>query len=97
MENLKQELLALSQNWNASGEFDGTRFEGRFFIDDTDLDDFAAKHDMTEKCHSTCFCRQDIEQACDCLIVCNYESANPNRQFGDQEVIFNEKAFMEKN
>ena len=33
MKNLTEELKNLGELWNASGEFDGTEFEGRFFID----------------------------------------------------------------
>jgi hypothetical protein len=91
VKNLQKELKKLAENWNASGEYDSTEFAGRFFIGETDLDDFAAKNGMTEKCHKTCYCRQDIERVCNCQIIYDYEGANPNRQFGDSEIIFNEK------
>lgn len=84
MEKSKQELLLAAQSWNTSGEYDGTEFEGRFFMSDTELDEFAVAHNLRRADGD-----EVIEKACDCKIVYGYESSNPNRQFGDQEIIFN--------
>lgn len=88
MENLKNKLLIESQAWNFSGEFDDTEFAGRFFMTDTDLDEFAKKHGLTQSDEPEDFDRVKIEKACDCKIIYDYKGVNPNRQFGDQEIIF---------
>ena len=87
MKNFKNKLKELTKTWNASGEFDGTEFEGRYFISDTDLDAFAAEHGFVDD--EGCFIQTEIERNCDCTLIYNYSGANPNRLFGDQEVIFN--------
>lgn len=87
MENLKQELLKIAQNWNASGEYDQTEFEGRYFISDDDLDEFAAEHNLTNEDGN--FDEHLIQRNCNCQIIYDYKSSNLNRQFGDQEIIFN--------
>lgn len=82
---LKKELLRIGENWNASGEYDGTEFEGRYFISDDHLSEFANDNgiEITDDVIS------EIEELCDCRIVYDYEGSNPNRQFGDSEIIFN--------
>ena len=41
---LKEELKKIASDWNASGEYDETDFEGQYFIGDAELDEFAEKH-----------------------------------------------------
>ncbi len=87
MKKLKQKLLAAGQYWNLSGEFDGTEFAGRFFMSDMNLDEFARKHGLTQNNEPDKFDKDKIEKACKCKLI--YEGSNPDRQFGDQEIIFN--------
>lgn len=87
MKDLKEELLSLAQSWNASGEHDGTTLEERYFMSDAALDDFARNHELIDQQGN--FSVKKIESACDCRVVYDYVGANPNRQFGDQEIIFN--------
>ncbi len=87
---MKEELKTIAENWNASGEFDGTDFEGRYFINDADLDEFAAKYGLGRNDDDGGFDAEKIENKCACQIISDYEGANPNRQFEDSEVIFND-------
>lgn len=94
MKNLKKELKRIAQIRNASGEYDDTELEGRYFIFDSGLDDFARKHKLTSaskiyRDEGEIFSVEKIERACDCRIIYDYEGSNPDRQFGDQEIIFN--------
>ncbi len=86
MKNMKQKLLELAQSWNASGQYDDTEFARRFIISDTDLDEFANDHGLAE---DEMFDKEQIEKACDCKIVHDYEGKNQNAQFGECEIIFN--------
>lgn len=85
MKNLKAELKRIAQIWNSSGEYDDTEFEGRFFISDTHLGEFADENGFVSD-----DAKNELEDACDCQIIYDYEGANSNRQFGDSEVIFNQ-------
>ena len=76
--------MRISKIWNASGEYDETEFAGRLFIDDLHLDEFA--RDSGFEINDDVI--NEIEKACNCRIIYDYEGANPNRQFGDSEVIF---------
>lgn len=89
MKKLKQELLEAAQSWNTSGEYDDTEFAGRFFMSATELDAFARKYKLTQDDEPDNFDKDKIEKACKCKIIFDYESVNQNRQFGDQEIIFN--------
>lgn len=92
MKNLKTKLKKLAQNWNASGQYDDTEFEGRYFLTDEELDDFAIKHKLCQDNDDEFFFdKEKIEEACDCALNYDYESANPLRQLGDSEIIFNEE------
>lgn len=89
MEKLKQELLSLCKsNLNPQVEKD-SEFYGRYFLTDADLDDFAGVNELCEDEAGQNFDQEVIEKLCDCQIIYDYEGANPNRQFGDQEIIFN--------
>ena len=87
--SLKQKLLELGKSWNASGEYDDTEFEGRYFIGDDDLEEFSLKHKIHVPSDDEDVALEKIEQACACKLVYDYEGANPSRQTGDQEIIFN--------
>ncbi len=89
MKKLKKELLSAAQSWNTSGEYDSTEFAGRFFMSDTELDAFAKKYKLTQDSKPDNFDKDKIEKACKCKIIFDCESVNQNRQFGDQEIIFN--------
>jgi hypothetical protein len=89
MKNLKEELKNLAEKWSSSGEYDGTEFEGRHFITDADLDEFAQENGLTED-DGESFDEAKLQINCDCQIIYDYDGANPNRQFGDSEIIFNE-------
>lgn len=92
---LKEELKKLASTWNASGEHDETEFEGRYFIGDAELDEFAEKHSLGAYDHDD----QEIfisdyrliEEKCECRLNCDYDENHGNRQFYESEVIFNEK------
>ena len=88
IKNLQQELLELAQKWN-SGEYDDTEFEGRLFLSDDDFDFLAKKTD--------CFMSADdaidqnkFERLFNCRVIWEYNGVNPNRQWGDCEIIFNQ-------
>ncbi len=91
MKNLKKELLKLCEATLASGEYDNTELAGRYILGDNKLDDFAGEHGLCEDEAEQDFDREAIEKACGCQIIYDYEGADPNRQFGNQEVIFNEE------
>ena len=83
-ENLRKELLSIARSWNNSGEFDGTEFEGRYFVSDDHLTEFAEENGFEINDSVT----SELEQACNCSFIYDYKGSNPNRHFGDQEVIF---------
>jgi len=83
----KSELKKIAENWNASGEYDDTEFEGRYFIGDDDLTEFATDNGFEINDDVVC----EIEKTCDCEIISDYDGANPNRQFGDSEIIFHKR------
>jgi hypothetical protein len=85
MERLKEDLKKLAETWNASGEYDGTEFEGRYFICDVWLGEFADENGFVSDDAAN-----ELQAACQCQIIYDYDGANPNRQFGDSEIIFNE-------
>jgi hypothetical protein len=87
MERLKEDLKKLAETWNASGEYDGTEFEGRYFISDDDLDEFAQEHGLAEDDKES-FDEAKIQVNCDCQLNCYYYHGN--RHFREREVIFNE-------
>ncbi len=76
-------------------EEENKQWDGRFFIGDTELDEFAKEHnlcqDNTDDPEDFSFDQDKVEKACDCRLVYDYEGSNSNRHFGDQEVIFNEE------
>lgn len=90
-----EDLKKLGQNWNASGEYNDTEFAGRYFVDVLDLDEFAEKRTLCKEDTSGLFQNSEfdpekISRICDCQIIYDYVGSNPNRQFGDVEIIFNE-------
>jgi len=85
---MKNELKKIAQAWNASGEYDGAKFEGRLFVDDDALDDFAIKYGLCRNDDDGGFDPERIENKCACHIIYDYAGASPNRQFGDSEIIF---------
>ncbi len=87
--NLKEELRKTAETWNASGKYDGTDFEGRYFITDTDLDEFAQYHGLCRENEDGGFDQTEIEKVCDCKLVYDFKGSNPARLFGECEVIFN--------
>lgn len=89
MKNLKEELKKIAENWDPTGRYDGTTFEDRFFIDDLRLDRFARKYGLNQLTSKHEFDGEKVEAACDCEIIYDYDGANPNRQFGNSEIIFN--------
>lgn len=91
MKTLKQELLDIAEKWNASGKFDDTEFKGRYFINDYDLDEFSIEHGLNQILGNNQFDQEKIEKACDCKVLYDYVARNPNRQFGDNEIIFNKE------
>ena len=91
MKNIQDELKKLASEWNASGEHDGTEFEGRFFIGDDELDEFAVKHNLTrEEDGELFFDEKKIMSVCDCRFDCDYDGNHGGRNFSESEVIFND-------
>lgn len=87
MKNLKQELLVFcEENINLETEED-SEFYGRYFLDDNMLDYFAKENNLSDEDGD--FNSEKIENECDCQLVYDYSGSNPNRQVGDQEIIFN--------
>lgn len=83
--------MEIASEWNRSGEFDDTEYEGRLFIADTDLDEFAIEHGLTQADDPERFDEAKIKSACDCVLDCDYDGNHGNRNFGENEVIFNQR------
>ena len=91
---MRNELLNfLRQNMNQEHDNDSI-FYGRFFIDDEDFDKFAEK----AKCFTAdgAINLNKFNKRYECHAIFKYNGANPNRQHGDQEIIFNQSSEYKK-
>jgi len=79
-ENLRKELLSIARSWNNSGEFDGTEFEGRYFVSDDHLTEFAEENGFEINDSVT----SELEQACNC----SFTDYDMSKKFGEQEKYF---------
>ena len=85
MKTLREKLIELSTDH--TGRNDGTEFEGRYFITDTELDKLAIEYNLADV--ENFYISELIEKIADCKLTQDYPGANPNQQFGEQEIIFN--------
>jgi hypothetical protein len=65
-------------------------FYNRYFLTDTELDDFAVKHNLANKDGE--HISEEIEQACHCKLDFNFEGNNNKlANFPEYEIIFRKK------